>query len=235
MDFETFMRMLVDESGLYARAGALPGGDMRRANLRLLCERARGATEKWTLESFLAGVKDARKRDKTSSAAALGEHDDVVRIMTIHKAKGQEFPIVFVADLAHGFRFGNLGDLLRCDSEAGLSLPQVDTVKRISVQTYAGRAIKEKKDRETRSEESRLLYVAMTRAKERLILTATPRTMKAARATWAIPTGDFAAGSASCMLDWIGGALWDALRDNESRLHTGECGASLQISLLHED
>ncbi|MDD2429678.1 MAG: UvrD-helicase domain-containing protein [Eubacteriales bacterium] len=235
MDFETFMRMLVDESGLYARAGALPGGDMRRANLRLLCERARGATEKWTLESFLSGVKDARKRDKTSSAAALGEHDDVVRIMTIHKAKGLEFPIVFVADLAHGFRFGNLGDLLRCDSEAGLSLPQVDTVKRISVQTYAGRAIKEKKDRETRSEESRLLYVAMTRAKERLILTATPRTMKAARATWAIPTGDFAAGSASCMLDWIGGALWDALRDNESRLHTGECGATWQISWHHED
>ena len=234
MDFETFMRLLVDESGLYARAGALPGGDMRRANLRLLCERARGTLEKWTLESFLAGVKDARKRDKTSSAAALGEHDDVVRIMTVHKAKGLEFPIVFVADLAHGFRLENVSDLLRCDSEAGLSLPQVDTIKRISVQTYAGRAIKEKKDRETRSEESRLLYVAMTRAKERLILTAAPKSLKAARAAWAIPTGDYAAGSAGCMLDWIGGALWEGLRDGENRLHTGDCGATWQI-MWHTD
>lgn len=228
MPFDLFMRFLVEDTGLYARSGALPGGEQRRANLRLLCEKAKGSPIPWTLDTFLSHVDSAKAANK-ESAMALGENDNAVRIMTIHKSKGLEFPLVFLAGLGKSFRFDDKGDQLALDAQAGFALPYVDVKKRVLSRTYAQRAMKEKKKRETRSEEARLLYVAMTRAKERLILLGTPRSMKSARAFWQTPAGDYAAGTASSMLDWVGNSLWEGLKDGLDRAYTGHRGAVWQL------
>ena len=228
MPFDLFMRHLVEDTGLYARAGAMIGGEQRRANLRLLCEKAKGSPAPWTLDTFLSHVDSARSVSR-DSAMVLGENDNAVRIMTIHKSKGLEFPVVFLAGLGKAFRFDTKGEQIILDNEAGFALPYVDTHKRVLSRTYAQRALKEKLKKETRSEEARLLYVAMTRAKERLILLATPRSMKASRAFWQTPTGDFAAGTASSMMDWVGNSLWEGLKTGTDTAFTGPRGALWQL------
>lgn len=223
---DLFLRTLIDQSGLYARAGALPGGAQRRANLMALAARAAGSP--WTLRTFNRQVSDARRRSRET--AALGEMDDVVRIMTIHKSKGLEFPVVFVAGLAQRFKFDDGPSSLSCDSQLGLAIPLIDPKKRTVRQTLAARAIREKKQRETRAEEARLLYVAMTRARDRLYLTGAPRRMDTAMDAWRMPPGDFAVGSARCMLDWVGQALWAGLETGEERFFTGSLGAVWRIT-----
>lgn len=226
--FDLFLRTLIDESGLYARAGALPGSEQRRANLMSLAAKAKGNPRPWTLRGFNRLIDEARKRSR--EAAALGEHDDVVRIMTIHKSKGLEFPVVFVAGLAQRFQFGDASPLLRTDNALGLSIPLIDPVKRTLRQTFAARAIKEKKARETRAEEARLLYVAMTRARDLLFLVGTPKSLKAAGEAWQMPPGDFSVGSAKCMLDWVGACLWEGLASGAELFFTGCRGAKWRIT-----
>lgn len=229
MDFERFVRMLIRETGLYARAGALAGGETRQANLRLLASKAAGGgTEKWTLESFLRHVKIARKSGG-DGAATLGENDDVVRIMTIHKSKGLEFPVVFASGLGKQFRFDTKEGIVSLHQDIGMDIPLVDRQTHTATRTILYRAVREKKQLETRSEEARLLYVAMTRAKDRLILTAAPSSLNTSLSRWQTPRGDLAAGSAKCMLDWVGNALQADIepgRDAEAR---GELGANWRI------
>ena len=220
MSVEAFLRYLLRVSGLYARAGALPGGELRRANLRLLCERAMNLGADISLSKFLARVSDARKRDDSSSASGLGENEDVVRIMTIHKSKGLEFPIVFLPGLSRAFRMASQGDTLLCDPDLGLSLRLRDQKLRLTHHTFSGRALMYKANRAIRSEEARLLYVAMTRARERLIMMAVPRSLPAAEKQWSLPQGDYAAGSAGSMMDWVGNALWPALSQHRDMLWT---------------
>lgn len=225
--FDLFLRTLIDQSGLYARAGALPGSERRRANLLSLAARAKGSPKPWTLRTFNRLIDDARQRSRET--AALGEHDEVVRIMTIHKSKGLEFPVVFVAGLAQRFRFDDGSALLKTDNALGLSLPLIDPQKRTMRETIAARAIKEKKERETRAEEARLLYVAMTRARDRLFLCGTPRNLASAMDGWRMPPGDFSVGSAKSMLDWVGTCVYEGLTEGAERLFTGSQGACWHI------
>ncbi len=226
---ETFLRHFLRVSGLYARAGALPGGELRRANLRLLCERAMNLGPSVSLHGFLERVSDARKREDGTSAAGLGENEDVVRIMTIHKSKGLEFPFVFLPGMARTFRMASQGDLLQCDPVLGLSLRLRDEKKRITHLTFSGRAMMHAGNRAIRSEEARLLYVAMTRAKERLIMLAAPRSLSSSRRQWSLPQGDYAAGSASSMMDWVGNALWSALNEDNDLVWTAPGGSVWDI------
>ncbi len=211
LQLDAFLRRLIRETGLYARAGIKSQGPLRRANLRLLCERAAPDPLPQTLQGFLARVKEARRQENTKAAAALGAGEDLVRIMTVHKSKGLEFPVVFLPDLGRRFRLYNGGALLHMDADSGLALRKVDPQLRMTYQTFAGKAIQLKKNRELRSEEARLLYVAMTRAKDRLILLAAPSSPDSARKRWARPAGGHAAGSAGSMMDWLGQSLWPAL------------------------
>ncbi len=226
--FDLFLRTLIDESGLYARAGALPGSEQRRANLMSLAAKAKGSPRPWTLRGFNLLIDEARRRSRET--AALGEHDDVVRIMTIHKSKGLEFPVVFVAGLAQAFRFDTASSLIKTDNALGLSIPLIDPGKRTLRQTFAAKAIKEKKDRETRAEEARLLYVAMTRARDRLYLSAAPKKLSAAMEAWQMPPGDFSVGSAKCMLDWVGACLWEGLKTGDEQFFEGSRGARWHIT-----
>ena len=220
---------LLHLTGLYARAGAQREGTARQANLRLLCERAQAEGARYTLHDFLTTSDIAQRSNDAGAAREMSENDDVVRIMTLHKSKGLEFPVVILMELARNFRMPRDSELLRCDAETGLALKRCDDEERLTGHTVCGKALEYKRRREIRAEEARLLYVGMTRARERLILLASPRSLAAAQAVWDLPTGDYAAGCARCMLDWIGQAVGEGLFLGHDSLFTARNGSQWEL------
>lgn len=217
LDTDALIWRLLRETGLYARAGAQRDGGLRQANLRLLCDRAGAEGGRFNLHAFLVTSDVARRTGDASTAKEMSENDDVVRIMTLHKSKGLEFPVVILMEMARRFRMPSDSEMLRCDAEQGLALKRCDVENRVTGHTLAGRALEYKRRREIRAEEARLLYVGMTRAREQLILLASPKNLSSARMRWSLPEGDYAAGQADCMLDWIGQALNGGLEDGADR------------------
>lgn len=209
MPLERFVRRMLRESGLYARAGARPEGELRRANLRLLASLAAPAPDPQSLHDFIKRA-DSAAQDSRQRSASLGEQEDVVRVMTLHKSKGLEFPVVFLPDLAAQFSKKQDHSPLMADAATGLALILVKPEDRLKKDTFATRAMAVKKSREEKSEEARLLYVGMTRARERLILVASPANPEAALARWARGQNDYAVAEAGSMLDWIGACLHEA-------------------------
>lgn len=160
------------ETGFLARADALPGGAARQANLHLLTARARtfASTQGGSLHAFLRYAERLRAGGDSMSASAIGESEDVVRMMTTHKSKGLEFPVVFVLALGRRMSGQSLRARVLMDAELGVGLPCVDTEMNSERDTLLRRAIRVKAQREQLAEEVRVLYVALTRARERLIL-----------------------------------------------------------------
>jgi len=167
--------------------GGMPGGAQRQANLRALHERARQFDRfaRQGLFRFLRFIDRLRDAEgDLGTARALGEAEDVVRIMSIHKSKGLEFPVVFVADLGKNFNLGDLtGDVL-FHSRAGLGPVFCDTNRRVKYPTLAHRATRERAREDALAEEMRILYVAMTRAKERLVLVGSAPDLGKQAARW---------------------------------------------------
>ena len=196
------IQRVMDESGLYMRAGAQEDGELRQANLRLLVERGQGESGQEGLGAFLREMGRLHASDDGKAAKTLGENEDVVRILTLHKSKGLEVPVVFLLEMARPFRKGDSG-LLRLHAHHGMALQCIDGEKRLTRETAAQRALSGIGEKEARAEEARLLYVGMTRARERLILVGSPRRLDRALEKWAQPATAYAAGSAGCMLDWV--------------------------------
>ena len=217
---------VLEESGLYMIAGAREDGEQRQANLRLLAERAQGESAREGLNAFLRQTGRLRAGDDGKSAKTLGENEDVVRILTLHKSKGLEFPVVFLMETARAFRKGDPGPL-RLHAGHGMALQYVDGENRVTRTTCAFRALGEWIRREAVAEEARLLYVGMTRAREKLILLGSPRKLEDAARKWARPASAYAAGAASCMLDWVMTAL-GGLREGE---FTGKNGSAWQVQV----
>ncbi|MGN0773054.1 MAG: helicase-exonuclease AddAB subunit AddA [Candidatus Ventricola sp.] len=160
------------ETGFLAKAGALPGGAARQANLHLLVSRARAfmRAQGGSLHAFLRYAARLRAGGDSMSASAIGESEDVVRIMTTHKSKGLEFPVVFVLGMGRKMSTRSLSAPLLLHAELGAGLSCVDTQLHSERDTLLRRAIRVRLTREQLAEEIRILYVAMTRARERLIL-----------------------------------------------------------------
>ena len=175
------VRAVCAESGFYTYVGALPGGAQRQANLDALVTRAENfdATVSGSLTRFLAYAEHMRARGDGDSAHLLGEGDDVVRLMTIHKSKGLEFPVVFGALTARSFRGAPGGEPLRAHRELGLGMHYVDERLRTRREPLSYIAIGERERREDAAEELRLLYVLLTRARRRLILVGSLRSAAA--------------------------------------------------------
>ncbi|MBQ9195599.1 MAG: UvrD-helicase domain-containing protein [Clostridia bacterium] len=220
---------ILRDTGLYARAGAQRDGGVRQANLRLLAERAQGEGVRFSLHTFLVTSDVARRINDAGTAKEMSENEDVARIMTLHKSKGLEFPVVILMELARHFRMPGDGEILRCDAEQGLALKRCDVEQRITGHTAAGRALEYKRRREIRAEEARLLYVDMTRAREQLILLASPRNLENDRLAWSLPEGDYAAGQASCMLDWIGQAVNPGLQSGQDTAYIAPNGSQWDL------
>jgi len=203
---------LYRETGYLDFVGGLPGGRQRRANLLALHGRA-GQFDRFAvhgLSRFLRFIDRLRETEgDLGTARTVAEDEDVVRIISAHGSKGLEFPVVILADLGHRF---NLTDL-RADwlfhRELGLAPYFVDPKLRLAYPTLAWMAIRGRRHLETLAEEMRLLYVAMTRARERLILVGSVRGLPAACRNWAAaarqgPLPDHVLAGARSWLDWLG-------------------------------
>ncbi|MBR5111567.1 MAG: UvrD-helicase domain-containing protein [Clostridia bacterium] len=226
LPLDTLIWRILDESGLYMRAGCQEEGELRQTNLRLLVERAAGENGKEGLGVFLRDIGRPHAGDDGIAAKTLGENEDVVRILTLHKSKGLEFPVVFLLELARPFRKGD-SSLISLHGKYGMALQYIDAEMRITRETYAQRALAVVKEREARAEEARLLYVGMTRARERLILVGSPRRLDRALERWARPATAYAAGSAGCMMDWVMQSL-GGFREGQ---HDGKNGSVWRMAL----
>ena len=173
-----FIWKLYIDTGFYNYVGLLPNGTLRQANLKLLFEKAKqyeSASFKglFNFINFINKVKTSSK--DMASAKIIGENDDVIRIMSIHKSKGLEFPIVFLASTGKKFNMQDLNNPILLHQDVGIGMQYIDSEKKIEYSTLAKEAIKLKIKKETISEEMRVLYVALTRAKEKLIITGLSR------------------------------------------------------------
>jgi ATP-dependent helicase/nuclease subunit A len=208
---------LYRETQFYDFVGGLPGGKQRQANLRALYDRARQyeQTSFRGLFRFLRFIERMIDRgDDLGAARALGEQEDVVRIMTIHSSKGLEFPVVFMAGMARNFNMMDIRKSYMLDKEYGFAAKYVNAKKRISYPSFPQIAFKRKKKMEMLAEEMRVLYVAMTRAKEKLYATATLKDAlkkieqwneSSSNTDWLLK--DYERASAASYIDWIGPAL----------------------------
>lgn len=202
LPLERLISRVMEESGLYMRAGACEDGELRQANLRLLTERARGEAAADGLSAFLREASRLHAGDDMKTAKTLGENEDVVRILTMHKSKGLQFPVVFLLETARQFN-RDRENTLRLHMRYGAALKFVDDQNRITRDTYAQLALKNMETKQKIAEEARLLYVAMTRAEERLIIIGAPKKLGACMEKWKQPATAYAAGNVKCMLDWI--------------------------------
>lgn len=162
------------DTGYYNYVGLLPNGEMRQANLKNLFEKAK-QYEKASFKglfNFIQFIDKLKKQNgDLSSAKLIGENEDVIRIMSIHKSKGLEFPVVFLCNTHKKFNMQDLNDLILLHQDIGFGPTYIDSERKIKYPTIAKEAIKLKMKQETLSEEERILYVALTRAKEKLYIT----------------------------------------------------------------
>lgn len=170
------VRKLVFDTGYYQFVGGLVNGDVRMMNLKLLCERANNFSQNGFkgVSQFISFVKRMIENDSEySSPKLISESENVVNIMSIHKSKGLEFPVVFLCETGKQINKRDLSERYMFDEELGLVLNIVDVKRRLKYTPYVKYALKEKKLDELISEEIRLLYVALTRAKNKIIITGT--------------------------------------------------------------
>lgn len=201
-----FVWRVLEESGYYAAVGALPKGELRQANLRMLYQRVQSFEQEGgeTLSEFLALTDEQSAGDDRSSAKMLGESENLLRIMTMHKSKGLEFPVVFCMQMSGSLHKSFKGELLT-HTALGVALPYVNRQLRVKRKTLADAAFRIRRELDEKAERARLLYVAMTRARERLILIGCCK--KKDQARWAMTGSDYTVWNARSMTDWIMGAI----------------------------
>lgn len=176
VSLEELLRVLLYETGYYDYCSGLPVGKQRIFNLRMLVEKAATFEESnYTgLYGFLSYI-DAMKKNNLSmgEAKTIGENEDVVRIMTVHKSKGLEFPVVILAGAGRTIRFRGSGSSMEMHKDCGIGLPLVNREEGWHKKTLLQRVIEGKKAAEELEEEVRILYVALTRAIDRLEIVGT--------------------------------------------------------------
>ena len=166
---DSLLRRLYDRTGLLNVCAVMPDAAQRTAGLMQLYEYARQFEQDGNrgLFRFVGWLRELERRGMEPPAADRG---DAVRLMSVHRSKGLEFPVVFLADNGHGWAGGQNGQVL-CHDELGLGMRMTDPVRGVRWKTLPWRAIQRRERQEDLSEQERLLYVAMTRARERLIMT----------------------------------------------------------------
>ncbi|MBU3176253.1 helicase-exonuclease AddAB subunit AddA [Clostridium estertheticum] len=178
MPIDEFIWYLYTDTGYYGYIGAMPGGPQRQANLKVLFQRAR-QYEETSYKGLFNFINFINKLKVSSgdmgSAKTLGENENVVRIMSIHKSKGLEFPVVFLSGMGKNFNLMDINKSILFHYELGYGPDYVDPIRRISYPTVLKQALKKTIKIESLAEEMRVLYVALTRAKEKLIITGSIR------------------------------------------------------------
>ena len=170
---DKLIERVYDETAYFQYAGALPGGAQRQANLQVLHEKSRHfARRQGSLGEFVRYLESLEQSEADlEEGKYLSDTDNVVRIMSVHRSKGLEFPVVFFAAMSSGFNNADINQKLLCDKEAGLG-PRVivDSEQRFWMRPEFEDDIRKKINKENRLEELRVFYVALTRAREKLFL-----------------------------------------------------------------
>ena len=204
---------LYNDTGYFSIVGAMHDGEKKQANLRVLFERSLQFenTSYKGLFNFISFI-DKLKTNKgdMGSAKILGENDNVVRLMSIHKSKGLEFPVVFLSGCGKKFNFQDMYKGILLHQELGFGPDFVDHKKRIKYPSVPKLAIAQKVKLETLSEEMRILYVALTRAREKLILTGAVNNLEKSTNKWLVTANSTAEKfpahnmlKAQNYLDWV--------------------------------
>lgn len=168
------LRDIITQSGYMNYVASLPGGEQRRANVNMLLEKAAAFehTSYYGLFHFIRYIEQLEKYDVDyGEANILDENADLVRIMSIHKSKGLEFPICFVCGLSKRFNRQDVSGRLIADVDLGIGVDFVNPLIRVQGKTLRKNIIAEKLREDSLGEELRVLYVALTRAREKLIMT----------------------------------------------------------------
>ena len=206
MPVEDFLWKIYLESGYYAFVGALPGGEQRQCNLRILLKRA-GDYKKSTLKGlyqFIRFVENMKKhKQDISPPAMVSNHEAVVRLMTIHKSKGLEFPIVILTGTGKGFNKRSNYNQVLFHKDLGICPDYVNLEKRYKHNSLAKEVCKAQSNIEMLSEEMRLLYVGMTRAEEKLVIVGTVKSRDKAWQKWHNETDEYHLINATSLLDWV--------------------------------
>ena len=212
---------------------ALPGGREKVENLQNFCQFAGAFGPDCTLSSFLDRL--AAIAERGMAAPDRGADTNAVTIMSIHKSKGLEFPVVFLCALSRDFNTESARAKVLCHKELGLGLSCVDTVNRVRYPSLAKRAIAAKMIAEGISEEMRILYVAMTRARDRLIMTYASKGLESELTALAqrmsISNPLLITANADCPGKWI---LYAALKRKEANAFFSICGCPENTEFFNE-
>lgn len=233
---------LYDTTGFLAYCGGLENGSQRIANLLHLHERAQqfGAFSRQGLSRFITFLESLRDEVDAAQASDLGEGENVVRIMSVHKSKGLEFPVVFLGGLGKRFNLQSASGSILADRHAALGMSAIHDAKRIRYPSLASVLVTQRLRRNLLAEELRILYVAMTRAREHLILvgTAKPDAREKSDHKWAAHEGPLPPATVLCastMLDWLLPISSIAPTSLEQREHYPEAIDALQSQLQAAD
>ncbi len=223
MSASELLRKLINELDLLAVCSAMTDGRQRRANLMELAELSErfDATGYKGLHRFVLWLRQLSESGKAVAARSSGESS--VRIMTVHKSKGLEFPVVFLSDTARQFNMKDNNETVLIHAKLGLGPKVFNAEKGIQYPTLARNAIKLCGKRETLSEEMRLMYVALTRPKERLYITAVmkkvPEFLEKCHSELSVPMSPQSLASANAPIKWLVSA---ALADEEKHIKISE-------------
>lgn len=220
---EYLIRQIISDTGYLSFAALLPDGETRVANLHLLCERA-GRFEGGDYKSvydFINYILAMQEHSQSYSAAKIaGQNDNVVRMMTIHKSKGLEFPAVFFVRCGGMFNMSDLNSSVQYDLDLGIGCDVVDLDRGIKYPSVSKLAVSLKKRLFLLSEEMRVMYVAMTRAKDFLYIVGSCRNAEKKLSEWensdSVP---YFVSKQKTFLDWIGLALGNKVREF-AEIHT---------------
>lgn len=209
-----FIWQIMDESGYYGFVASMPGGEQRQANLRILGKRAEEfeTHQEGSLYGFLQYVEKLQKGKGNDLGVAklIGPNNNVVRIMSIHKSKGLEFPVVILAGAGRKFNLRDTHEKMLVHKDLGIGSVCAEPDKRVFRSTIVRNIIKEKIRQESLSEEMRILYVAMTRAKEKLIMVGSVEDPKLKWTQWEHDLHPYKLSKGQRYLDWIGPSLANA-------------------------
>ncbi|MCQ2512798.1 MAG: PD-(D/E)XK nuclease family protein, partial [Lachnospiraceae bacterium] len=191
-DIPYFMDYVLEDSGLNNIVSAMPQGESRKANLEFLKSLASNFSKgTYTgLFNFIRYIEEIQKVDMDFGQAQVVNADlDAVQLMTIHKSKGLEFPVVFLATAGKQYNDRDNSKPIVFDADLGIGVEIRDVEKKTKRRTLLMETIIEKKKRDLYAEEMRLLYVALTRAKEKLFISGTDGRMQKQIARWELEKG----------------------------------------------
>ena len=243
---DEFLWKLMTESGFYHYVGAMPGGTGRQANLRLLIDKA-GQFEKLGsggLFEFIAFFEKLKSSNgDMGTASTIGESEDVVRLMSIHKSKGLEFPIVVLAGAGKNFNLRDTYDKVLMHKNYGVGLRYTDPENRYYSESLPQMIMKRQLKMESLAEEMRILYVALTRAVDRLIITGTTGRLESDAKRWLRGDSIYNLSSGKSYMDWIASILsrhpdGDAIRNLSDLPIFGDAdngGVRWHVQVLRKD